>query len=73
MFITEVVVVCDICGIKVWHVKEQSLECWSIIIVYDKCKVYLPCKINQKGIRYTYKSLFRKMYYLLYIVLNFLM
>ena len=30
MFITEVVAVCDICGIKVWHwhVKEPSLECW---------------------------------------------
>ena len=62
MFITEVVAVCDICRIKVWHVKEPSSECWrSIIIVYDKQKVYLLSKINQKGVRYTYKSLFRKM------------
>jgi hypothetical protein len=44
MFITEVAVVCDICGIKVWHVKEPSLECWSIIIVYYKQKVYLLAK-----------------------------
>jgi hypothetical protein len=42
MFITEVVAACDICGIKVWHVKEPSLEhCRSIIIVYDKQKVYI--------------------------------
>jgi len=27
MFITEVVAVCDICRIKVWHVKEPSSEC----------------------------------------------
>jgi uncharacterized membrane protein len=73
-FITEVVAVCDICGIKVWHVKEPGLECWrSIIILYDKHKVYQPCKINQKGIRYTYKSLFRKMNHILYIVLKFFM
>ena len=45
MFITGAVAVCGICGIKVWHVKEPSLECWrSKILVYDKQKVYLPAE-----------------------------